>query len=41
MKELLERLEELISDVESAQYKLEWVLRELDQLHTHFEDVEC
>ncbi len=40
MKELLESLEELIADVESAKYKLEWVLRELDQLHIHFEDVD-
>ena len=40
MSNLLATLDELISDVESAKYKLEWVLRELDQLKIQFEDTD-
>ena len=40
MSNLLATLDELILDVESAKYKLEWVLRELDQLKIQFEDTD-
>ena len=40
MSHLLATLDELILDVESAKYKLEWVLRELDQLKIQFEDTD-
>ena len=40
MSHLLTTLDELILDVESAKYKLEWVLRELDQLKIQFEDTD-
>ena len=40
MSHLLATLDELILDVESAKYKLDWVLRELDQLKIQFEDTD-
>jgi hypothetical protein len=40
MSNLLATLNELILDVESAKYKLGWVLRELDQLKIQFEDTD-
>ena len=40
MSHLLTTLDELILDVESAKYKMEWVLRELDQLKIQFEDTD-
>ena len=40
MSHLLATLDDLILDVESAKYKLDWVLRELDQLKIQFEDTD-